>query len=239
MNEKIMVVIFAYNEGTKIKRTLSKFPRKRNYDLFVMNDGSTDETVRFVEEFDNVNIISHRSNRGIGAAMKTVNSYALANNYDIVVHVAGNDKDNPDEIPRLINPILEEGYDYVQGSRYIPGGKYGNMPFYRLISTKYLHPFLFSLLCRRRIFDSTNGFRAFRTTLLMDKRINLNQDWLDKYELEPYFFYKAISLGYKVKEVSVTKIYPPKELGYTKMKPITGWWSILRPVIFLLSGIKK
>jgi dolichol-phosphate mannosyltransferase len=95
------------------------------------------------------------------------------------------------------------------------------------------------MIAGRRISDSTNGFRAYRTTLLRDPRINLEQDWLDKYELEPYFFYKAITLGYKVQEVPVTKIYPARELGYTKMKPITGWWSILRPIFLLGLRIKK
>ena len=75
--------------------------------------------------------------------------------------------------------------------------------------------------------------------LEMPDRIDLDQEWLDKYELEPYVFYKAIRLGYKVKEVPVTKIYPPKALGYTKMKPITGWWSIMRPVFLLALGLRK
>ena len=56
---------------------------------------------------------------------------------------------------------------------------------------------------------------------------------------QPYVFYKAIKLGYKVCEVPVTNIYPPKHLGYTKMKPITGWWSILRPLLYLALKIKK
>ncbi len=87
--------------------------------------------------------------------------------------------------------------------------------------------------------DSANGFRAFRLSLLQDPRINLAQDWLDHYELEPYLYFKAITLGYKVKEVPVTKIYPPKELGYTKMTPWAGWWSILRPIILLGLRIRK
>ena len=61
----------------------------------------------------------------------------------------------------------------------------------------------------------------------------------DEYELEIYLFYKLIKLGYKVKEAPVTKIYPPKELGYTKMKPIIGWWNMLKPIFFLGLGIKK
>jgi len=113
------------------------------------------------------------------------------------------------------------------------------MPFYRKISTRFIHPLLFSLITGKRITDSTNGFRAVRLSLLDDKRINLNQPWLDHYELEPYLFYKAITLGYKVTEVPVRKLYPPKQEGYTKMKPIVGWWSILRPLFYLGLGIKK
>ncbi len=51
--------------------------------------------------------------------------------------------------------------------------------------------------------------------------------------------HKAITLGYKVKEVPVTKIYPPKQFGCTKMTPLVSWWSILRPVILLGLRIKK
>jgi len=113
------------------------------------------------------------------------------------------------------------------------------MPVYRRPATGVIHPWLFSLAARRRITDSTNGFRAMRLSLFDDLRIGLDQAWLDRYELEPYVFCKAIRLGHKVKEVAVTKIYPPKTEGYTKMKPIIGWWSILRPVLYLALGIKR
>jgi dolichol-phosphate mannosyltransferase len=102
-----------------------------------------------------------------------------------------------------------------------------------------VHPWLFSLVTRTRITDSTNGFRAFRLSIFDDPRINLNQPWLDRYELEPYVFFKVLTLGYKVKEVAVTKIYPEHRLGYTKMKPITGWWSILRPILLLGLRLRK
>jgi dolichol-phosphate mannosyltransferase len=138
----------------------------------------------------------------------------------------------------LVKPIVEEGFDFVQGSRYLPGGDFGNMPFYRQIATRFVHPWLFSLVARRRVTDSTNGFRAIRLSMLDDSAIDIDQEWLDKYELEPYLMFKAIRLGYRFKEVPVTKIYPPKELGYTKMKPFSGWWSILRPLFFLGLGIK-
>jgi dolichol-phosphate mannosyltransferase len=236
---KILVSTFCYNENVKIERTLNRFPAERDYEVVVIDDGSTDDSVERIKKFRDVLIVSHPRNLGAGAAIRTLHRYALENNYDVVVLVAGNDKDDPLLIPRLLQPILEEGYSFVQGSRYMKGGGYGKIPFYRVVATKFIHPLLFSLAARRWVTESTNGFRAYRTALLRDPRIDLDQDWLDKYELEPYLYLKAIRLGYRVKEVPVTKVYPPKIEGYTKMKPITGWWSILRPIVYLGLGLKK
>ncbi len=234
---RVLVAAFCYNEHVKIERTVSRFPKERPYDVVVMDDGSTDDSSARVERLG-VKVLRHAQRRGVGAAIQTVNRYAIQNNYDVVVHMAGNDKDDPLLIPRLVAPI-EKGADYVQGSRYLAGGGFGNMPRYRVLATRYVHPLLFSLVSGQRITDSTNGFRAYRVALLHDPRINLEQPWLRQYELEPYFFCKAIRLGYKVVEVPVTKFYPPKAEGYTKMAPLTGWWSILRPLVFLGLRIKS
>ena len=74
---------------------------------------------------------------------------------------------------------------------------------------------------------------------LKDRRIRLSQTWLDTYELEPYLYFKAVRLGYRTCEVPVTKIYPSPGLPYTKMRPVTGWWSILRPIVYLGLGLRS
>jgi dolichol-phosphate mannosyltransferase len=112
------------------------------------------------------------------------------------------------------------------------------MPFYRKLATRF-HPLLFSLVARRRVTESTNGFRAIHRRVLSDPGLDLDQEWLDQYELEPYLYIRTIRLGYRTAEVPVTKIYPPRHLGQTKMKPITGWWSILRPLFYLGLGLRK
>jgi len=236
---RILAAPVAHNEEKKIVNVFKRFEGVDCVDEAILfDDGSTDGTRAAVEAMG-YRVVSHPRRRGVGAAIRSLIRHARENKFDILVILAGNDKDRPPEIPRLIDPILRGECDFVQGSRYLPGGDFGNMPSYRQISTRFLHPGLFSLITGRKTTDSTNGFRAIRLSVLDDPRIDLSQSWLDRYELEPYLYYKFVRLGYRVKEVPVTKIYPPKELGYTKMKPITGWWSILKPLVLLGLGIKK
>jgi len=190
---RILAATFAYNEGDKIKRTLARHPAARAYDLLVHDDGSTDGALDAIDP--RITVLRTDTNQGIGASMKRVFQYAIDHDYDVLVIHAGNDKDDPLEIPRLLEPIRTGTADFVQGSRYLGGGSFGNMPSYRVVGTRFVHPLIFSLAARKRVTESTNGFRAFRTTLLRDPRIDWRQEWLDKYELEPYLMLKAIWLG--------------------------------------------
>jgi len=235
--QKILAMAAALNEAGKIGEVVKRIPRDLVDSILVIDDGSTDTTAEEAKRFG-ADVISFGTIQGAGAAVRRAIEHAIANGFDIIVILAGNNKDAPEEIIRLVSPIVDEGYDFVQGSRFLPGGHYGNMPYYRNIATR-IHPIIFSIVTGKRITDSTNGFRAFRISLFKDPRINLWQDWLNEYELEPYLYYKVIKCGYKTTEVPVTKVYPPKQLGYTKMKPITGWWSILRPLILLPLGLKR
>ena len=235
---RVIAVPVAFNEEKKIGSVLDRFVPGLVDEILVIDDASTDTTPEIVVK-KGAKLISHEHRKGVGAAIRTAIQYARANDFDVIIILAGNDKDRPTEIPRLMEPILKDDYDVIQGSRYLPGGQFGNMPFYRQIATRFVHPLLFSFLTNRRITDSTNGFRAIRLSIFENPKINIDQNWLDKYELEPYILYQAIKLGYRFKEAPVSKIYPSKNLGYTKMKPITGWWSMLRPLILLSLGIKK
>jgi dolichol-phosphate mannosyltransferase len=237
LTAKILAATFAFNEGEKIRRTLSRHPARRAYDLLVMDDGSTDGSLDALAP--DLLVLRSEKNRGVGAAMKAVFDFALERGYEILVIQAGNDKDEPLEIPALVAPILEGRADFVQGSRFLAGGAFGNMPHHRVLATRTLHPLLCSLAARKWLTESTNGFRAFRTALLRDPRIDWRQQWLDRYELEPYLLIKAIRLGYRHVEVPVTKLYPDHQFGYTKMRPLIDWWSILRPIVYLGLGLKK
>ncbi len=245
MTHKVLVVPVAFNERIKLGNVIERFLKSQmpsQADYLIVDDGSDDGTTEMIASYKDRGVMSvkHPRRRGVGAAIRTGIEYATDHGYDIIVIMAGNDKDDPQEIPQLLGPIIVENYDLVQGSRYLGKiGAGGKMPFYRKFATR-LHPLVFSLFSGRHLTDTTNGFRAIRLGVFRDERINLRQAWLDTYELEPYLLWKVITLGYKYKEVFVTKIYPPKKMGgYTKMVPFVSWWSILKPLFYLRLGIKK
>jgi len=234
----VVAVAAVLNEEQKIGAVVRRMPRPLVDEVLVIDDGCTDRSPAIARELG-ASIIPMGRVAGVGAALRTAYAYAVDKHYDVAVTVAGNNKDSPEEIPRLIDPIADGGADFVQGSRFLKAdANFGAMPRYRRVATR-LHPLLFSLVSGHWVTESTNGFRAIRTSVLADPRINLSQSWLDHYELEPYLYLRAIQLGYRTTEVPVTKVYPPKKLGQTKMKPISGWWSILRPLVCVGLGLRK
>lgn len=233
---KSLVTIPTYNEERNIDEVLSRFTPGLVDEIVVVNDGSTDKTKDIIEKFD-VTVINHDSKRGIGSCIRDGIEYAIKNGFDIISVMAGNGKDNPREIPGLMRPIIEEGYDYVQGSRYLEGGRSENTPFSRTVTTK-LCTLAWQLTAGFKGTDASNGFRAYRSSIFNNPQIDIKQSWLDKYELEYYIHYKVISLGYKITEVPVSKNYPSKK-NYSKIRPVVDWWGIMRPLIYLRLGIKR
>lgn len=232
---KTIAVIPAYYEEGRIGITVKK--TKPFVDLVVVvDDGSSDNTKKEAEE-NGAFVIKHEKNKGAGAAIRTGIEYGVKEKYDVCVVLGGDDQDDPHQIPSLLEKV-KNGYDFVQGSRNLDGGKTVNIPLFRKVTTTGFS-LLFRVLVGFRVTDGSNGFRAFKLSLLNDKRINLGQGWLDRYELEPYLFYKAIKYKYKVTESPVTKRYPYDHKEYTKMVPLLDWWRITKPLLYLKFRIKK
>ena len=220
--KKIIVITGGYNEEGKIGRVINKIPSYID-EVVAIDDGSTDNTQEEIRK-SKAKLLINKKNIGAGFVLRKGMDYAIDKKYDIAVIVAGDNQDDPEEIIRLIEPIIE-GYDVVQGSRYLDGIK--SIPIFRKIATKLFSTF-FRLVIGYPLTDASNGFRAYKVSFL--KKIDFSADWLNRYELEPYMLIQAIKKGYKLKEVPVSKHYNRKD-GYSKMKPIIDWWRICRPLI--------
>ena len=224
--KRVIVIAPAFNEEGKIGKMVSKTPWKIVDEFVVADDGSTDNTAAEAKRAG-ATVLSLKKNTGMGAAFKKAVEYAKKKEYDYFVHMGGDNQDDPQEIPILLQK-LEEGYDLVQGSRYLKGIK--DIPLFRLVTTKAFTVFL-TIVVGRQMTDGSNGFRAYRRRVVVEQ--DFSAKWLDKYDYDPYFLIKTIRNGYKFCEVPVSKYFHNSK-SYSKMKPITGWWSMLRPLFVVI-----
>jgi dolichol-phosphate mannosyltransferase len=239
------IVIIPCCKNTKqLLQVIPKFRKINVNEICLVVDGAGEEEISQIckasETIDvPVHLIRHVKRKGVVFAIRQGINYALSKNFDVATVMAGNGKDCPDEIIRLVSPLLTQCYDYVQGSRFLPGGRHVKNPFFRRMFSR-LYPFVWTLFTQTRCTDVTNGFRAYRLALFKDPRININQSWLDGYQLEYYIHYKALTLGYKTREVPVSKVYQfSHKGGYSNISPLRDWWSIISPLLYLKFGVKK
>ena len=233
---RILAMFPFYNEEGKLSRLAARMSSGQMDEFLGVNDGSSDNGPSELNSLG-INFVS-QPRQGVGSCIKTAIQYARKNGFDILVIMAGNAKDDPAEIPDLLRPILEGHADYVQGSRYLPGGARPNLPLFRDLAIRALSIF-FRIYTKKKCTDLTNGFRAYRLDILDNPRININQSWLDGYEFEYYVHWKVVECGYRVAEVPVTKTYPSGGVPYTKVVPFLGWWHMLRPFFLLSLRLRK
>jgi dolichol-phosphate mannosyltransferase len=239
---KTLAIIPIYRDNENALRVMSNFKEKWVDTICVIVDCPSENNVAITYRTPAgipVHVTINKQRRGIGHALRQGIAYGLENDFDYVVILAGNNKDNPAEIPYVLEPVIKGKYDYVQGSRFLPGGKRVNNPLFRGIFSR-LYPFLWTMFTRVRCTDVTNGFRAYKLAIFSDPKINVWQDWLENYELEYYIHYKVLTLGYKVKEVPVTKTYSHRHKGgYSQISPLRDWWQIVGPLICLKFKVRN
>ena len=233
----VAVVIPALNEAGKIGRVLDKFPTDVRFESIVVDDGSSDGTGDEARAHGANLVVRHPERMGVGAAIRDGFRTAVERNRRYVALLSGDDQHEPEELVPALDALLAAGADYVQGSRWIAGGRVVGPTGGRGIGTR-LYSAAFSMLVLRRMTDATNGFRIFTTDMLRDPSVNLEQDWLTSYELEPYLLFKAIRCGYKVAEVPCTVRYHVAE-SHSKMRGLRDWWRLFRPALLLRAGVRR
>ena len=175
----VAVIMAALDETGKIGRVLDKWPEDSRFESIVIDDGSTDGTGDEARAHGAAVVLRHEQRGGVGAAIRTGLKCARERGRPYVAFLAGDDQHEPSDLVGALDAVLARNLDYVQGSRWMPGGHVVGPIGGRGIGTR-LYSVIFSVLVFRRVTDATNGFRVFRTAILDDPSIDIDQGWLSR-----------------------------------------------------------
>lgn len=196
-SDRIYVIIPAYNEGVNIRAVLSRIPTEvlgLKTRTLVVVDGATDDTAAVVEDLDTP-VVSYTVNRGGGSALKAGYEIAIEDGAELVVTLDADGQHLPEEIPRLVEPVLNDEADLVNGSRVL--GHHEAESVTRSVGIVMFN-LLISLLALQRVTDCSNSFRAIRTSDL--KRLDLRESQFHASEL----LLEALKKGLRFQEVPIT-----------------------------------
>jgi len=227
---KILVCVPVIDEGERIRRQLERMrPVSGVLDVILADGGSSDGSTanERLQPAGLRGVLTKTGPGRLSAQMRMALAWGLEQGYEGFVFIDGNDKDDPAAIPAFASD-LEAGWDHIQGSRYVPGGQAINTPAARHWGVKLLHAPLISAAARFHYTDTTNGFRGYSARFLRDPRVQPFRDVFVAYELHYYLAIRAGRLGFKVKELPVTRAYPRGEKTPTKISPLRGNLRILR-----------
>jgi dolichol-phosphate mannosyltransferase len=221
---RFCVIVPVINEGERIAAQLERMrPLADRADILIADGGSTDGSLGLDRlGAANVRALLVKTGPGrLGAQLRMAFAFALEEGYDGAVTVDGNGKDGVEAIPDFL-AALDDGADFVQGSRFIPGGHHERTPWSRSVAIRLVHAPVISLLARHRYTDTTNGFRAHSRRLLTHPGAQLFRDVFARYELLAYISVKAARLGLHVLEIPVSRVYPDEGPTPTKLGRLHG-----------------
>jgi len=233
----ILVTMPCWNEEGKVGPGVKAVPKELVDTTCVVDNGSIDNTKKEAQDAGAL-VISHPINLGAGGGIRTGLEFGYQHKFDFLAVLAGDNQDDPNDLYKAVDKLIDGNFDYIQGSRWLKEGKRENMTLSRTLLT-WVYSFLFRILFQTTITDATNGFRVMRRKVLENPRLNLWQDWLIQYELEPYLLIQTCRSNLEVAEVPVTKKYHDNMNDNTKMVPFKSWWSILRPLFLISLRIKS
>jgi glycosyltransferase involved in cell wall biosynthesis len=225
-DQTIAVVVPAYNEELLIGETVEGMPEFVDY-IFVINDASVDNTLKLInaqqEKDDRVILINHETNKGLGQSLIDGYLSSLDSDADITAVMAGDNQMHPDDLPKLLDRIIDDELDYVKGNRLLHHN-IAIMPRYRLIGnagltilTKFATGYYF-------LMDPQCGYTAIRNNALRYIPI---QDMTTGYGYNADILCMLNIRGFRVADIEVRPVYDREK------SKINVWKYIPRIVVLL------
>lgn len=204
---KIIVIVPAYNEEKSIGKVIEKIPKYID-EILVVNDGSDDDTSRVARHYG-ASVINHPINKGVGSAFDTGRTYALTKDFDLIVNIDADDQFNPQDIEKLILPIIAGEADFVSASRFKDKEFVPKMSRLKYIGNRMMS-YLISKIVNRRFYDVSCGFRAYSREAIM--KLNLFGEFTYTQETFLYLAFKNM----RILEIPV-KVRGTREIGKSRI----------------------
>ena len=237
---RYVVLIPVVNEGERIQRQLREMAAlglPEQADIVIVDGGSVDGSLSesSLRETGVRALLTKTGPGKLSAQLRCGYAWALLEGYEGIVTIDGNGKDGVASIPAFLES-LDEGYGYVQASRFLRGGHSENTPLSRLLAIRLIHAPLLSLAARRWLTDTTQGYRAYSAAYLQDPRVAPFRDIFTGYELLAYLTVRASQLHYRVKELPTSRVYPKGEPTPTKISGLRSLADLLAVVLRTVAG---
>jgi len=234
-SKKYLLVIPVLNEGVLIKKLLIKIIKLKIYkliDILIVDGGSNDGCIKelnFAKKYIN-GIIIVKNNTGLSKQLITAYKISYSKRYYATITIDGNFKDDPKKITKFIT-YLEDGYHFVQGSRFIKGGGEENTPIIRKYAIKLLHAPILSFYSKFHWTDTTQGYRGYNNIIFGDKKINIFRNIFKKYELLAYLNYILPLSGYSCIEIATFRRYNKINKSNSKIKGFSSNFDIFKVLL--------
>ncbi len=205
--KKVVVVMPAYNAARTLLQTHREVMAQDIVDLvIVVDDGSSDETVRVAKDLPATRLIVHAKNMGYGANQKTCYRAALEEKADIIIMVHPDYQYTPRLIPAMASLIANDLYSCVLGSRILGGyALRGGMPIWKYVSNRVL-TLVENMLMAAKLSEYHTGYRAFSRELLEQMPLDKNSD---DFVFDNQMLAQVLWAGYTIAEISCpTKYFP-------------------------------
>lgn len=203
MDERVIVVMPAYNAAKTLERTYNDLPKEVVHKVILVDDVSQDETVEIARQLG-LDVVVHIQNRGYGGNQKTCYLKALEDGADIVVMLHPDYQYDSTLVPELIRPIQQGDADMVMGSRFLMGGPLaGGMPVYKYISNRFL-TIIENAVLGQHLSECHTGFRAYSRRMLETIPFLLNSD---DFVFDTEVIAQAAAYGFRIAEIGVPTRY--------------------------------
>jgi glycosyltransferase involved in cell wall biosynthesis len=224
-----LVIVPAFNERQSVGKLARRLGRALpEFDILVIDDGSTDDTLRQVPS--EAAVVSLPFNLGIGGAMQTGYRYAALHGYDIAVQVDGDGQHRPGEVRRLVEHLIQTDSDMVVGSRFLGDGKY-HQSFTRLLGIQILSTII-NWTTDFTITDCTSGFRVANRRV-----IRAFAHWYPDDYPEPEVILLLHRAGFKITEIGVRM--RQRRAGMTSIPLGRGLFYVLKVTTALLLDLAR